>query len=60
MPLEDGDYVPVYKVTTSGADSTSLPSLTVQYLRQDTLEPVSFRAENAIDGYEIEDDGVEN
>ena len=59
-PLEDGDYVPVYKVTTSGADSTSLPSLTVQYLRQDTLEPVSFRAENVIDGYEIEDDGVEN
>ena len=60
LPLEDGEYVPVYKVTTSGADSTSLPSLAVKYLRQDTLEPVSFRVENAIDGYEIEDDGVEN
>lgn len=60
LPLEDGDYVPVYKVTTSDADSTAMPSLTVQYLRQDTLEPVSFRAESAIDGYEIEDDGAEN
>jgi hypothetical protein len=60
LPLEDGDYVPVYKVTTSDVDSTSMPSLRVQYLRQDTLEPISFRAENAIDGYEIENDGVEN
>jgi hypothetical protein len=60
LPLEDGDYVPVYKVTTSDADSTSMPSLKVQYLRQDTLEPVSFRAENAIDGYEIQDNGVQN
>lgn len=60
LPLEDGDYVPVYKVTTLDAGSTSLPSLTVQYLRQDTLEQVSFRVENAIDNYEIEDSGIEN
>ena len=60
LPLEDGDYVPVYKVTTSDAGSTSMPTFTVQYLRQDTLEPVSFRAENAIDGDEIKDDCAEN
>jgi hypothetical protein len=60
LPLEDGDYVPVYKVTTSDAGSTSMPTFTVQYLRQDTLEPISFNAENAIDGYEIEDGDVEN
>jgi hypothetical protein len=60
LPMENGDYVPVYKVTTLDVDSTSSLHPEVQYLRQDTLEPVSFRAENAIDGYEIEDGGVEN
>jgi len=60
LPFENGDYVPVYKVTTLDEDSTSSPHPEVQYLRQDTLEPVSLRAENAIDGYEIEDGSVEN
>jgi len=52
--------LPVYKVTTLNVDPTSSLHPEVQYLRQDTLEPVPFRAENAIDGYEIEDDGLEN
>jgi len=60
LSFENGDYVPVYKVTTLDEDSTSSPHPEVQYLRQDTLEPVSLRAENAIDGYEIEDGSVEN
>jgi hypothetical protein len=59
LPLENGDYVPVYKVTTTETDSSAMPSPQVQYLRQDTLEPVPFVAASAIDSPEAEDDGME-
>jgi len=55
LPLENGDYVPVYKVTMLSSGATELSSPIVRYIHQDTLEPVSFMAANTIDGYEPEE-----